>query len=328
VKKRIIVFCIGAFIVGFFLAYVQGKPTEGATAFHTENVAPSDTITLSSGGDIYTLSQNNTTQITHQQNLTEPVVIKDTIAAIEKTTNYASLILLDASGTKIKTLFNGDSSSIDTMSWITDPSTNPEETRIAYVSDKDKAQTNVPDNALYVYNLTTGKSTNIAQPDPYSGGIAHPIFDPVDGNILLYDYYQYDPQTLMPYATIEQYDNRTGLITTRTFENQNAYQESLSPDGTKLLYLERNTDLPSVTVYIADFDTKTGLSNMHPLFTGDLAYPVFSNTKNHLYILQATGNKGYNLLTATIQNNTLINIKTVVSGNALLGNSSYAIHKK
>lgn len=317
--------CVLGFLVAFFQTHQGGQTM---ATFSTKNIPPTDVIVLSNQGDIYQVSHQGSAQITHGQHLIEPVKIGNTFAAIEKTTNYASLLMFDQQGNIIKTLFSGNNDTIDTMSWITDPAASPAQNRIAYVSDKDKAQTNVPDNALYVLNLATGKSTNVAKPSPYSGGLAHPLFNPVNSNIILYDYYQYDPQTLMPYSTIEQFDNTTGLITTLTFENQNAYQAAFSPDGKQLLFLGRNDGSTSVTLYIADFDSTSGLSNIRTLLSGDLAYPAFSNTKNVIYYLQAQGNSGYNLMNATIQNNKLSNIQTVVSGNILLGNSSYAILKK
>ncbi len=325
-KKRVILlFSVVPFIIGFVLAYSQGKPESHITSFDTSNIQPTDKITLSNNGDIYILTQNSNTQITHNQKLIEPVLLGKTLVAVEKTTNYSSLVMLNQQGEKIKTLFNGNSNTIDTMSWITDPAINQSHDRIAYVSDKDKAQTNIPDNALYLFSLSTGKSIEIAMPDPYSGGIAHPIFDPTDNDLILYEYYQYDPQTLTPYSTIEKYDNKTGLITTLTYENKNAYQAAFSPDGKQILFLGRNDGSNTVTLYIANFDSTSGLLNMYPLTTGDLAYPEFSNTKDIIYFLQAERNGGYNLMTATVRENKLITLQTVVSGNTLLGNSSYDI---
>lgn len=327
-KKRVLLlFTIMPFILGFLVAYIQGKPASRSASFATNVIQPTDKIVFSNNGDIYTLTKNGTTQVTHGQRLVEPVMVGSNFVAVKKTTNYASLLMLDQTGDKVKTLFNGNSDKIDTMSWITDPAVNPDQNKIAYVSDKDKTQTDVPDNALYVLNLSTGKSTNIAKPDPYSGGLADPFFDPMDSNIILYDYYQYDSQTLVPYSTIEQYDYNSGLITTLTYENKNAYQQALSPDGKQLLFLGRNDGSNTVTLYIANFDSSMGLSSIHPLLIGDIAYPKFSNTKGAIYYLQAQGNSGYNLMTATIQKDKLSNVQTVIFGNTLMGNSSYEITK-
>ena len=327
-KKRVLLlFSIVPFTLGFLVAYVQGKPTSHSTSFAPNAIQPTDKITLINNGDIYALTQNGVEQITHGQHLLEPALVGSNYVSVEKTTNYSSMVLFDNQGNKIKTLFDGNSDKIDTMSWVTDPAINPAQNRIAYVSDKDKVDTNVPDNALYVLNVSTGKSTNIATPDPYSGGLADPVFDPVDGNIVLYDYYQYDPKTLTPYSTIEQYDNSSGLITTLTYENKNAYQQAISSDGKQLMFLGRNDGSNTVTLYIADFDASAGLSNIHALFTGDLAYPKFSNVKGVIYFMQAQGNNEYNLMTATVQKSKLNNIHSVISGNTLLGNSSYQVVK-
>ena len=314
------------FILGLYVAHIRSLPLPQVTMFSAENVLPTDVITLSNKGDIYKLTTNNTQQITHGQNLIEPVMVGNNFIAIVKKMNYASLNMYDALGNRVKTLFNGNSGNIDTMSWITDPAINEVNNKVAYVSDKDKQQTQVPDNALYVMDISDGKSTNIVKPDPYSGGIAHPVWNPANTNVLFYDYYQYDPQTLLPYATIEEYDKQTGLTTTFTFERQNAYQESISMDGGKMLFLGRNSNLNTVTLYIADITT-SGLSHIHALLTGDIAYPTFSNTKDHIYYLNADANKGYNLVTATIQQNKLVHFLPIANGAQLAGNSSFSVTK-
>jgi len=327
-KSKLLIIFIFSFLTGFIVAFIQSKPQgAGLISFYSNNILPTDKITIISNGDIYQLSQNAANQITHNQNLIEPVAIGNNFVAITKTTNNSSLIMFDKLGNKIKTLFDGNNSSFDTMSWIGDPAVNASLNRIAYVSDKDKIQTNIPDTALYVLNLDNEKSTNIANPAAFSGGITHPIFDPIDSGIVLYDYYQYDPQTSSPYSTIEQFDNKSGQIKTLTFENKNAYQESISPDGQKILFLGRNGDSNTVTLFIGDYDIQNGISNMKALLTGDVAYPVFSKTKNHIYYLYSQGNKGYNLITATVQNNKVVNIRTVISGFQLLGNSSFVVDK-
>jgi len=326
-KRTILLFSIVPLIFGFLLARVSSTHSSQNASFSINNVQSSDTITLSSKGDVYKITKENVFQVTHNQNLIEPELVGDTFIAVSKNTNYSSLITYDASGHKIKTLFNGNASSIDTMSWITDPAIDPKGNKIAYVSDKDKKQTNVPDNALYVLNLNDGKSTNIANPDPYSGGLSHPIWNPIDPNILLFDYYQYDPDSFSPYSTIEIYNKQTGLTSPLTFEKLNAYQEAISPDGKQILLLSRNSTQNTVTLYIADM-TANGLNNTHSLITGDLAYPAFSNTKNQIYYLYSEGNKGYNLATARIENNKLNHVLPIVNGFQLLGNSSFSVTKK
>lgn len=326
-KRTLALFSILPFITGFLMASLQTRqPIIQASSLSPNNILPSDTIVLSSNGDIYKLTQNNSTQITHGQNLIEPIVTGSSIIAVEKTTNYSSLFEYNLEGNKISTLFSGKGDNIDTMNWITDPTMSADHNTIAYVSDKDRGQTNVPDNALYAYTLSDRKTVTIAKPDPYSGGITHPTYDPTNENIILYNYYQYDPQTLTPYSTIEEYAQDTGLTTTLTFEDKNAYQQSFSPDGKQLLFLGRNGDTSTVTLYLADL-TEKGLTNIQSLGTGDFAYPTFSNTKNHIYYLQSEGNNGYNLVTATLQNNTLTHVLSITNGFQLLGNSSYTVTK-
>lgn len=325
-KRLIIIYSVISFLLGLTVAFHQGKQINKETTFYINNVPYKDRILLSSKGDLYQLTSKNVKQITRNQNLIEPVFADNNIVAVEKTTNYSSLVMYNLAGEKIRNLLNGKSGNIDSMSWFSDPSINPTGNVIAYVSDKDKRQTQVPDNALYVLNISDGKSTNIASPAAFSGGITHPIFNPVNGKILLYDYYQYDPGTSLPYSTIEQYNKDTGLIRTLTFENKNAYQESFSPDGKQLLFLGRNNDIRTVTLYVADF-TSDGLKNIFALTSGDLAYPTFSNINNHIYYLQASGNSGYDLFTATIDKSKLKNIHNITSGSQLLGTSSFSVIK-
>ncbi len=327
-KKILIIYAIVAFVLGIFSAYMLGGPaTKPPTSFKTTVMQPADSIVLSENGDIYTLRKNFVTQITHGQQLIEPVVAGNSYIAIHKATNYASMEMFDQQGSLQKTLFNGNTGNIDTMNWISDPAVSADQSMVAYVSDRDRVRTQVPDNALYTLDLATGESKNIANPAPYSGGLAHPIFDPVDSTIILYDYYQYDPQTLVPYSTIEQYDTQSGLTTPLTFENKNAYQWAFSPDGKQLLFLGRNGDTNTVTVYLANYDSTNGLSNIHAIAFGDFAYPEFSYISGYIYMLQAEGNTGYNLVTGVIKKNVLTDIQTVVSGNSLLGNSSYTVRK-
>lgn len=323
--RTILFFSIIPFVFGFTMMRFS-RSTKISVNFETSNVMPTDIILLSSRGNIFKLDKNGYEEIISGHNLIEPIVVGNSVAAIYKTTNFSSLIMYDPSVNKTKTLFNGDTGNLDTMSWITDPATSPDGKRIAYVSDKDRQMTGVPDNALYVLNLADGKSTNIAQPDPYSGGLAHPIFNPQDSNIVLYDYYQYNPETSVPYSTIEEFNKKTGRVRTLTFEGKNAYQASFSPDGKKLLFLGRLEDKNLVTLYLADYDDN-GLSNFKALAVGDFAHPVFSFTDNKMYFLKAQKNNGYNLMTATIQDDKLIDIKTIVSGNELLGNSSFNVVK-
>ena len=325
-KKRVILlFIILPFLAGILTAYLQQKPVlENTTFFMTNNILPNDNIILASSGNIYKLKNDNTTQITYKQNIIEPFVFQNYFMGINKTTNYASLLVYDKTGKLIQTLFNGNTKNIDTMNWISDPAINYKQNKIAYVSDRGKMQTNIPDNALYLLDLETEKTTLIANPDPYSGGITHPTFDPTNNNIIVYNYYQYDPVTLVPYSTIEEYNTQTKVITPLTFENKNAYQQAFSPDGKQLIFLGRNKDANTVIMYLADFSSK-GLTNITQIAQGDFAYPAFSNTKNHIYFLQAQANSGYNLMTATIIKKRLSNILNITDGFSLLGNSSFQI---
>lgn len=330
IKKRILIFSIMIpIILGYFVAQHQSeKPTiSNRSVFSYTAVLPGDILTLSSLGNIFVVTHTGVTQITQNQNLIDPIPVGNKYIAVLKKTNYSSLLEYSSAGKLIKTLFNGNTGKIDTMSWISDPAINHEKNKIAYVSDKDRQLTGVPDLALYELNLANDESTHIAKPDPYSGGLAHPVWNPTNSNILLYDYYQYDPKTLNPYSTIMEYNKKTGQIIPLTTDLQNAYQASFSLDGKKLLFLIRNKNLLDVSIYSADI-TADGLSNEHKLLTGDISYPQYSYTRGHIYFQEAIGNSGYNLLTATIVNDSLINIIPVTKGSQLVGDSSFSVTGK
>ncbi len=329
-KRTLLAFTIIPFIIGYFFAQSRENTvinTPLQPDFYNSNIQPNDKITLASGGNIYSLTENGVNQVTKNQNIIEPVPLGNNYVAIDKETNFSKMIEFDGKGNVINTLFNGDTGNIDTMNWATDPAVNNGQNKIAFVSDKDRLLIGAPDNALYVYDLSSAKSTNIAKPDPYSGGLAHPVWDPADSNILFYDYYQYDPKTLEPYSTVMEYDKQTGEIFPLTTDKQNAFQSSISSDGKKVLFIIRNNNAFNVSLYIADFGNN-GLSNEHLLATGDFAYPQFSNSDGYIYYLMATGNTGYNLMKAQIVNNKLSGIVQITSGSNLLGNSSFTVSKQ
>lgn len=325
-KKRVIVlFSVVPFLLGFAFAYLHHHSLIKAnTTFSTNAIEKTDKIVLSSQGNIYTLTQDGAIQITQGQQITEPIAFGDTFLAVGKKTNYSSLLEFSAKSAQAKTVLGGNSSKIDTMSWFTDPAYSPNSNLLAFVSDKDKALTNIPDNALFIHNTHNGKTTMLVKPYPYSGGVANPVWDPANSDILLYTYYEYDPKTLNPYSVIEEYNFTTGETTDLTTEKENALQAAFSPDGTHLLFIGRNADGYTVNMYLTDFSDGQ-VDNTQNIASGDYAYPKFSFTNGYIYFLQAQGDAGYNLMTAQVKQNTLTNIREVTSGDQLLGNSSFDV---
>lgn len=327
-KRTLVVFTLLPFIIGFLIARSNSSNNSNGNnlSFQTGNISANDTLTISVSGNIYAISNGSNNQITQNQNLIEPAPVNSNYIAIMKTTNYSDLLEFDKNGQQIKTLFNGNASIINNMSWITDPAVNQDQNKVAYVSDKNKKQLNAPDNALFVLDLTNGQSKMVEKPDPYSGGLAHPVWNPANSNILLYDYYQYDPKTLEPYSTIMEYNSDTNTTLPLTTDKQNAYQAAFSKNGSRLLFLVRNKNTLDVSLYIADF-ANDSLSNEHLLKTGDLAYPMFSNTEETIYYLETTGNTNYNLYSAKLNSNKLTNIQPVIEGNQLKATSSFTVSR-
>lgn len=329
IRKRVLLLVtIVPLILGYYIASHQSNSNtlqnSGTLSFDNMNVVGHDVITLSAQGNIYQLNQSTTKQITRDQTVIEPAPLNNGFIGIVKTTNYAQLLNFDQNGNLLQPFFNGNTGNINTMSWISDPAVNQANNKIAFVSDKDKQATGVPDNALYVLSLQTNTTELVAKPDPYSGGLTHPTWDPANAQLLFYDYYQYDPKSLNPYSTIEEFDPTIGYPQAVTTNTENAFQENISPNGKKIIFLLRTADTLQVSITIADL-TENGLTHVTSLATGDFAYPEFSLTNNHIYFMEATGNSGYNLYTASILKNKLTNILPIAEGAQLLGNSSYTV---
>jgi len=325
--RAFIIFALIPLIAGYFVASDQGKKQQinTNTNFNTSNILSTDQITLTQNGKIISLTQKGVTSVdTKHPQLIEVMPVGSNFIGVDKQTNYSSLYEFSETGAILKTLLNGNTGNIDTMDWFTDPAINPTHTKIAFVSDKDKDQTNVQDNALFVLDLHTGTVEKIADPDPHSGGIAHPMWNPVNANLITYDYYQYD-DSFNPFSVIEEYDIDAQTTTDLTTQKQNAYQGAFSPNGKQIIFLERNDNITTEMI-IAEV-TANGLTNVRSIASGDFAYPEFSNTPNHIYYLQAQDNSGYDLYTATIANGTLTNSTLLSTGEQLLGNSGFVVSK-
>ncbi len=329
-KRLLLIYSIIPLFLGYFVAANLTKNSQHtsseATSFVQRNIIANDKLMLSINGSIFSVSQKNETKLISSQNEIDPVFINGSIITVLRNTNYSSIQKFESNGVYQNTLLSGDADSIDSMDWFTDPSVNRTNSRIAYVSDKDKSQTGIPDNALYVLNPSTGKSTQIENPYPYSGGIANPTWNPDknNSNDILYDYYEYDPNTLQPYSVLHLYSNQTGLVTTLTTEKQNAFQASFSPDGKQIVFLGRNDDSTLVNLYLANYSNGQ-LQNARIISKGDFAYPTFSSNPSFIYMLESTGNQSYDLYSSQIKGNSLINLNQITQNAMLDGNSFFDV---
>lgn len=328
--RSIIVFAVIPLLAGYGVASLKNNPTgkkitiEPAT-MNTSAILPTDIITVIDQGNIISVTHTTQTQVTKNQTLIEPVPIPNGYLAINKQTNYADLLSFTMQGNKTTTVLNGNTGNIDTMIWVSDPAISPDRKIIAFVSDKDSAKTNISDNALYLGNFTTRTTQLLTAPNPHSGGITHPEWNPVDPNMITYDYYQYDSQTLEPYSTIIAKNIASDVTQVLTTEKEHAFQGSFSSNGKQFVYLGRNSDT-TVSLYLADV-TSDGLINKRTLAIGQFAYPHFSYTQNHLYFFQAKNNQGFNLMEATITNNALKNIMAITNTATLQANSNFSVTK-
>lgn len=325
--RAFIIFILIPLLAGYFIASAQGNKIKQTINlnFTVSNILPTDRITLVENGTTDSLTHTAVSSLpTNHPALIESTPLGNNYIGVDKQTNYSSLDEFSSTGSLLKTLHYGNTGNIDTMDWFTDPAVNADQQEIAFVSDRDKDKTNVLDNTLFVENLSTGAVQKIADPDPHSGGIAHPVWNPTDPNLIMYDYYEYD-QNFNPYSVIDAYNLQTHTTAQLTTQKQNAYQGSFSPDGKHFIFLERNNTITTI-MSIADV-TADGLSNIRSIATGDFAYPQFSNTENHMYYLAAQGNSGYDLYTATLVNGKLANAIAISTGEQLLANSGFTVSK-
>ena len=326
--RAIIIFILIPLIGGYLVASAQEHKTlrNENLNFNINNEAATDRITLVENGTIFSLTRTGISSLpTNKPSLIEATPLGNNYIGIDKQTNYSTLEEFLPTGSLTKTLQNGSTNNIDTMDWFSDPAVNVNQNKIAFVSDKEKNKTNILDNALFVENLADGSVQKIADPDPHSGGIAHPVWNPVDQYSIIYDYYQYD-KNYNPYSVIDEYNLQTQTINPLTTREQNAYQASFSPDGKKIIFLERGNDI-TTGMYVANL-TENGLTNIRNIAIGDFAYPAFSNTPNHIYYLQAQGNSGYDLYVATIIKDKIANSSAISTGGQLHANSGLTVSTK
>ena len=314
-KKMLITFfavnCLGAFLVGFSFARYRDLHRTSKAIMHNrvDSIVPGDRLLLTKDGNIFSLGRSTTTQITHEEHVSEAVATSSGYFAVAKKTNYSSLLFYNKSGSLVQTFLDGNAPRIDRMVWVTEPVVSPDEKKIAFVSDRNRFQTGNSDNALFVQDIVKGIPQLIVKPIPYSGGIANPVWDP-QMRFLLYTSYTYDELTLEPYSVVQLYDFKTRSAIDLTTKEQNAFQATLSPDAQKILFLSRDKDKNSVTLFLADFlDQK--IMNAKALATGDIAYPRFSNAQNHIYYLQASENSDYTLMTANVHDASISGILSV-----------------
>lgn len=325
--RAFIIFALIPLIAGYLVSSHQGHKLLNSVTlnFNTQAVLPTDQITVVENGTISTITQKGVSTVaTKHPQLIETDPLGSNFIGVDKQTNYSSLLEFSSTGALTQTILNGNTGDIDTMDWYTDPAVAPNQTEIAFASDQDKGKTNVLDNALFVDNLTTNSVAKIADPDPHSGGIAHPVWNPVNPDLITFDYYQYD-NNYNPYSVIQEYDINAQTTTNLTTQNQNAYQGSFSPNGKQFIFLERGNDI-TTGMYIANI-TANGLSNVRSIASGDFAYPEFSYTPNHIYYLQAQGNTEYDLYTATITDNKITDETPISTDGELLGNSGFVVTK-
>lgn len=320
-KTKWLVLIIGllAFSAGYGYSVVRGNaPAVHATQITkvaTNHMPSGDALLLANKGDIFKVENDALTQITQGQHFSSPVLFSQKIVAVENGDNYSSLDLLDDAGTKVKTLLQGKGKNIDANHWAGDPAIDSSSSKLAYVSDKNRDTTGVPDNALFIEDLTTGVAKLAASPDPHTGGLANPAFDPADPTQIAYTSYAYDDSS-KPYSVVKLLDLMTKKAVDLTTHDQNAYQLSFSPDGTHVVFISRSSDLLSSSLMTADF-ADGELTNVQTLGTGDYAFPRFSNDNQHIYFLQAKSNTGYDLYIGQAVNGKLSHVDALTNSSAL-----------
>lgn len=324
----IILITLLPFAAGFAVSVVQSKyfgvkVASGVLHENHPSVPSTDMVTFSSAGDIYRLTSSTSTQLTKGQNLIDPVWTGTDFAAVNKNVNYSSILLYSDRGALVKKLLNGNSGYSGYDKWATDLAISPDGNQLAFVSDKDQYSIGIPDNALFVENLTNLSVKRVTMPEAFTGGLATPVFDPADQNLLICSSYHYDNQQ-NPYSTLNLVNLTTGHSIPITNQSQSAYQPDISPDGTRIVFLGRFDSSPVVHLFVGTF-TAAGITNLVDLYQGQLAYPRFSFDGKSVYFLEGQKNKGFDLKLAQLSNNKLTNITAITSGETFDGTSSFEV---
>src|ERR1700722_17299106 len=100
--RALIIFAITPLIIGYFVASAQGHKLQTITNlnFNTNNILPTDRITLTEKGNIISLTQNAVTTIpTNHSQLIEANPLGTNYIGVDKKTNYASLEEFSGKGT-------------------------------------------------------------------------------------------------------------------------------------------------------------------------------------------------------------------------------------
>ncbi len=334
------VFVVGIFVgvplvAGFLTSkYVATHHFSSTPAAKVVHVWPSDQLTISTSFGIDQLTPSGEKTLITAPNLLSPVASSGGIIAISRSQNYAAMAQFDAAGNLVKTLLDGDHQNFDKMIWVGDPELSPDQKSVVFVSDKDRYNTGLSDNAVYSLDLSSGNFTLLAKPTYLTGGLANPIFVPAQATTsaqanspqLLVTSYQNDHTTFLPYSILQLVDLKTHATTDLTSENQNAFQPSFSADGKQLLFLSRDGEGAQVKLQLADF-VENQLTNIRTLATGQFAYPKFSFTNGQIYYLAADKNSPFHLFTASISADSLelVNQQQVTTKEALPADSSYQV---
>src|SRR5579872_2090362 len=97
-KRSLLLFTIVPLLLGVFIANNNLKNQKIATPpfnINTSSIPKADEIIISIKGDIYDLKNGSSSQITHGQNLIEPLKFNNSFIAVYKTVNYSSILQYD-----------------------------------------------------------------------------------------------------------------------------------------------------------------------------------------------------------------------------------------
>src|SRR5581483_5315445 len=99
-KRFLFLIVIVALVCGYLLALrnYNLSTKKSGTIFNKLNVAVGDNLVFSIKGNIYEISSSGMVQITHDQNLIDPLKYGNFYLAVKKNLNYSSILKFDPKG--------------------------------------------------------------------------------------------------------------------------------------------------------------------------------------------------------------------------------------